>query len=351
MRSPSITAIVAAALAAPASAQLAFTVDTDASSIAGSLVVSVSTDGTLIGDYDPDTNPDGTQTRAGLFGGSGNNPIPVSIDTTSTTNLDLGPAGSFNMTADTDALTFTIAGFDADMLNGQTVTSAIGATFLYDTFHTVNPDMLYLGGIPLPIDLDAAEFTAFTISQTGPMDPPGVLIPAEANSFTLAGQIPVEIAVVGSAFGNPIDPGPTAGVLPITGTLTMLDGGGATVQIAVDLGDLSQDFDTSMLPPLPDIPFELPTLGTDTAGVILSLSVSAAGLDAAGAIDLIANADAAGCNAADLAEPFGTLDLADLSAFITAFTAGEPAADLTGDGLVDLADIQAFVAAFTAGCP
>ena len=346
-----ITAIVAAALAGSASAQFAFTVDSDASSIAGSIVISIATDGTLIGDYDPDTNPDGTQTRTGLFGGSGNNPIPVSIDTTSTTDLDLGPAGAFNMNADTDALTFTIADFNADMLNGQTVTSMINATFLYDTFHTVNPDMLYLGGIPLPVDLDAAEFTTYTTTQAGPMDPPGVLIPAEANAYTLAGQIPVEITVVGSAFGNPVEPAPTAGVLPITGTLTLHEDGSATVQIAVDLGDMSQEFDTSTLPPLPDIPFELPTLGTETAGVILSLSVSAAGLDAAGAIDLIANADAAGCNAADFAEPFGTLDLADLSAFIVAFTTGDASADLTGDGLVDLADIQAFITAFTAGCP
>jgi len=58
-----------------------------------------------------------------------------------------------------------------------------------------------------------------------------------------------------------------------------------------------------------------------------------------------------GCNAADIAEPFGLLDLADVSAFIGAFTAQQPPADLDGNGLYDLADVNMFVSAFLAGCP
>ena len=58
-----------------------------------------------------------------------------------------------------------------------------------------------------------------------------------------------------------------------------------------------------------------------------------------------------GCNAADLAEPFGILDLADISAFVTAFTTGDLAADLDGNSILDLSDITAFVSAFTGGCP
>lgn len=55
---------------------------------------------------------------------------------------------------------------------------------------------------------------------------------------------------------------------------------------------------------------------------------------------------------ADLAEPFGILDLADIQAFTTAFINGDPLADLAEPtGIFDLADVQAFVAAFIAGCP
>ncbi|NCF39006.1 MAG: hypothetical protein GWP75_02690, partial [Planctomycetia bacterium] len=42
------------------------------------LLVSVPFDGVLIGDYDAKTNPGGTQTRPGLFGGNGNLPVDYS---------------------------------------------------------------------------------------------------------------------------------------------------------------------------------------------------------------------------------------------------------------------------------
>jgi len=57
------------------------------------------------------------------------------------------------------------------------------------------------------------------------------------------------------------------------------------------------------------------------------------------------------CNDADLAQPFGLLDLADLTAFVSAFLAMTPPADMNGDGLYDLADVTRFVGAFLAGCP
>lgn len=59
-----------------------------------------------------------------------------------------------------------------------------------------------------------------------------------------------------------------------------------------------------------------------------------------------------GCNAADIAEPFDVLDLADIGAFVAAFTMQQPAADIAEPfGVYDLADLGAFITAFTAGCP
>ena len=55
---------------------------------------------------------------------------------------------------------------------------------------------------------------------------------------------------------------------------------------------------------------------------------------------------------ADLAPPFGVLDLADISVFVTGFQAQAAVADLAEPfGVFDLADIAAFVGSFTAGCP
>ena len=54
---------------------------------------------------------------------------------------------------------------------------------------------------------------------------------------------------------------------------------------------------------------------------------------------------------ADLAAPFGVLDLADIGAFIAGFTGQDPIADLAAPfGVFDLADIGAFVQAFTTQC-
>ena len=58
------------------------------------------------------------------------------------------------------------------------------------------------------------------------------------------------------------------------------------------------------------------------------------------------------CSPIDYTEPFGLLDLADIVAFITAFSANDLAADLAEPiGLLDLADVLAFAQAFQAGCP
>lgn len=58
-----------------------------------------------------------------------------------------------------------------------------------------------------------------------------------------------------------------------------------------------------------------------------------------------------GCPA-DLSEPAGVLDLADLNAFAGAFVSQHPSADLAAPrGVFDLADLAAFVGSFVGGCP
>ncbi|MEM1184974.1 MAG: hypothetical protein AAGI53_08210 [Planctomycetota bacterium] len=59
-----------------------------------------------------------------------------------------------------------------------------------------------------------------------------------------------------------------------------------------------------------------------------------------------------GCNLADLAAPFGVLDLSDIDAFIIAFLASDSAADIAAPfGVVDLSDIDTFIIDFLGGCP
>jgi hypothetical protein len=65
----------------------------------------------------------------------------------------------------------------------------------------------------------------------------------------------------------------------------------------------------------------------------------------------IAILPAAGCGVVDFAEPFGVLDFFDVSAFLAAFSAQDPAADIVDDDIFDFFDVSAYLAAFSAGCP
>ena len=58
------------------------------------------------------------------------------------------------------------------------------------------------------------------------------------------------------------------------------------------------------------------------------------------------------CNAGDVAEPYGVLDLNDVNTFVGAFVAQDAVADLAAPiGVFDLNDLAAFVSAFNDGCP
>lgn len=55
---------------------------------------------------------------------------------------------------------------------------------------------------------------------------------------------------------------------------------------------------------------------------------------------------------ADVAAPFGVLDLADINAFAGGFLTGDLIADLAEPcGVLDLNDINVFVTSFLTGCP
>jgi 6-phosphogluconolactonase (cycloisomerase 2 family) len=59
----------------------------------------------------------------------------------------------------------------------------------------------------------------------------------------------------------------------------------------------------------------------------------------------------AGCPA-DLAEPFGTLNFFDLSAYLDLYNAGDPAADLADPaGELNFFDLSAYLGLYNAGCP
>ncbi len=69
-----------------------------------------------------------------------------------------------------------------------------------------------------------------------------------------------------------------------------------------------------------------------------------------GTLRITRTSDAA-CSLADLAMPYNELDFFDVSAFLDAFGAQDPVADLNQDGENDFFDVSAYLDQFAAGCP
>ncbi len=58
------------------------------------------------------------------------------------------------------------------------------------------------------------------------------------------------------------------------------------------------------------------------------------------------------CSAADLAEPFGSINFFDIAAYISLFNAGDPGADLAAPfGSLNFFDVVEYISLFNAGCP
>jgi hypothetical protein len=130
----------------------------------------------------------------------------------------------------------------------------------------------------------------------------------------------------------------------LSGTVRVLSVDPVT-EIFVDRGDQAGLRLGSDLAPLGDINADgVPDFAAAARDVVPDAN--------AGAVTIYTSRPAPNCNAADLAPPLGSLTFADISAFLAAFTASDPAADLAAPlGAFTFADITAFLDAFAAGCP
>ena len=329
------------------------TVDTSNSSTSIDAATVIDASGFLIGDYDPDTNPEGTQTRVGLFGGSGNQEIDTITTLQTDTELSSQPTGSLALQVDALAGTAEMTGLTIDLLNGETGGTGLSVTIGFDTFRTFDPDFLYLGGIPITIPLgEVAQISVANLTQTAPATL--LLSPADLpEAFEISGAIPAALDLTvtislpgGEPNETPLEQVPV--LLPINGQLEISGDNQLELSLNAAPDPISQIIPIEDVE-LPAIPFELPTIGEETAGVLFTLVPSQISIDAMISFDLSAQGEGPAC-AADL-NGDGTLDFFDVSAFLNAFSSSDPLADLTGDGAFDFFDVSAFLNAYSAGCP
>ena len=311
--------------------------------LSSDLSSSTSMSGTLIGDWDSEANPEGTQTRPGVWGGSGNNPIPLDLSITVAGMFDSVPEGSFELTIDSKMQAATMTGLQCNILGEELAMASIVATMAFDTFRTFDPDSLYLG-VPIDLPLSDANFTSATLTQT--TAGVGTAIPVDGQDdvhevvITIPAQI--DLLVVSESFGEV----PVQLPLPIlVEGLHQLEDGQTrfTATVTVDIDEVID------LPaePLPTLPLELPTVlpPGELAGVLLNLTpTTAAGLVAInGQLEAIAENTLPGDGNGD-----GVVGTDDLLAILSAWGNCQSCPeDLTNDGVVGVDDLLLVVSAWT----
>ena len=131
---------------------------------------------------------------------------------------------------------------------------------------------------------------------------------------------------------------------------------GQLVQDVVFLGNGTGRFDMceelSLVGASSNVPqFAITDLNGDNYPEIIGRIPHFPGSHATGVLVRYNTTGAVLCGAADVALPYGEVDINDVRFFVEAFSRSFGPTDLNADGLVDLADIVAFVKAFAAGCP
>lgn len=334
------------ALAAGARAQTYDLSITPDSGLAATLGLDVDTAGTLIGDWDPDTNPTGTRTKPGIFGSFGsseNVEVAIGLGFGLGGDLDTETAGSLSVTLDVPNGLMTVDGLIADLVAGGAASIPATISLSPESFRTRQPDSVYVG---IPIDLPIGELsvTALTLTQT--TQAVGVLTEIEAGrySFTVVGG--AELAGTVEVLGSPTEIPATPTALALTGEI-VIDGDTATLTSLQ-----SFDLDDTQNPgvEIPQFPLDLPTIlpPGETAHTLMNLVLEEVTTTFVGDLRLSATGGLAACPGDFNGD--GVVNTLDVIAFLNAWAAGDSSADVNGDGVVNTLDVIAFLNAWAAGC-
>ena len=172
-----------------------FTIDGSTSSAEAVTDLSSVIPASLIGNWDPKTNPGGTLTRPGLFGGEGNQPIDVDIEAFINGTVNSQPTGSYIVDFDLNAKTIDVSGLSLDVLGETPGVLSVNSNVGFDTFRSFQPDSLFPGGT-YPIPLGDGSIVIFSGTQSGPSIG-GILVedPNDPDHYTFSVGIPATFNV------------------------------------------------------------------------------------------------------------------------------------------------------------
>ncbi|QDV07608.1 hypothetical protein Poly30_31350 [Planctomycetes bacterium Poly30] len=272
--------------------------DAAASSITIDTNVALDLTGSLKGVFDAVSNPGGTRTVLGVFGDNGlNNEVPVTITLGVDALIGGAVVGTFELDYEPVLGAATVSGLFATIGAGGSSSADLTVTLTYDTFRSLNPNSVYIGGFPLTLPLGAAAVTDVVLTQIGPGA--GTAVPgAAAGSIDLDAAVTAELSFnvdLSALGGTGITPvGPLPIVLPLTGAFDLADCG--TVFSATSSSVQSQSLPNPFPFDLVDQALPLPTIlpPGGTADLLLNASLDALRLDGTVTASLVASAGSSG---------------------------------------------------------
>ena len=319
------------------------------SGMTATLDVQVASDGSLIGDFDLEDNPEGTRTKPGLFGSfeeTENEAVPASVAPGLSGDWTSATDGYFLLTVDVDTGIATVTSLTASLLSSGPVVLSGTLEVGFDTFRTRAPESLYIGAT-LPIPLGDAVLRDLEATQL-PTPAVGTVEAIAGDDYAINVTVPVVMSGVVSLLATEFELPSLPMAIVLQGELTLTDDSASLSSVQDFLTETAEEPDL----PLPAIPFDLPTIlpPGETAHVLLDLMLTQIGLTLEG--DLVTHAAGVPLGTGDCdGDDLVTLtDLQTLNACLTGpagtFDPVCACVDTDGDGDVDLLDVAAYQRAF-----
>jgi len=286
---------LSAVLAAPQGFD--FTIQSASSSVNLGGTTTTGVAGELIGDYDATSNPSGTQTRPGLFGGSGNMPVSCDFDVQVAISTTGVPDGAFHFDIDTAGLALDVSDLTLSPFGSSGTSVGLTLILEFQTFRTFNPDSLFVGGIPLPIPLGSVSLTDALFIQSGPSTL-GVLIPdpVVADRYTFTVTVPADFSANVDLFGNLFPVGPVPFAYVLAGTLDI--GPNSAIASVTANQNINQNIPNPNPGSFGPLPFQLPTILPPGGMASLLFTGTFSGIDIVldVDVDVVADGTPSGCD-------------------------------------------------------
>ena len=304
------------------------------SNVDGTFLQSTFLPGTLIGNWNSKTAPDGTTTLPGYWGGSGNNLIDCELTPSFGGPFDSSCSGGLEIELHSEQNSMSMSGLSIVAFENSPSAFPLTLGMVYGTFRTTQPSSLFPGDIPFEIPLGEGSLTSLRFEQLMPQDIS--LVPISSGMWSYSATIPVTITFEADIVGTPTGPLVGGGILQIQGVVEQ------TASHILLSGESSWESNDSIdNPPIDfeNMPMEIPTIipAGGFASILLSATAETATLETAVNFHFDASAEVGITGDVD---GDGYVGVNDLLALIAVWgTCDNCVEDINHDGTVNVTDL------------